>query len=324
MSQSRRDLRPTEAVARCPCCECDRLKLFERFPHYGIPLEYQICRHCGLVFMSPRLSELQLAGFYRSGYRPLVGPSPESKAKNQVEQRQRAEHLVTILKAHGHGPRSHLDIGCSLGELLLQVQDAFGCATSVGVEPGEDHRGNVPSTRIRVVAALEEVRPPEGGFELVTLSHVLEHLRDPLQYLHTVRRHYLAPDGVLLIEVPNLMGHLSFELAHQYCFSRKTLRDLVRRAGFRVSAITLHSFPRGRIGGDRYITLVATPIPAADVAPARIAYVPWWVVKLQRVRAMDARPWPVLAARGLRRALGVRTLAAGSDSRDAARNGGAQ
>ena len=84
-------------------------------------------------------------------------------------------------------------------------------------------------------------------FDLVTMSHVLEHLPDPCQYLQHLREEVLSADGCLLLEVPNLYAHDSFEIAHLSSFSLHTLRQLVRKAGFELIAYHKHGFPRSRV-----------------------------------------------------------------------------
>lgn len=299
MDLSKLGLTPVQHVERCPCCARAQLRLFECFPHFGVPLRYRICRYCGLVFLSPRFSAAQLAGFYATTYREVI-TTTESDDKHLREHQRRAAHLTTFLRAHRGSVRTHLDIGCSTGALLSEVRERFGCRLSVGVEPTHRYRARA-AANFHVVDHLEKVGPPDGGFELVTLSHVLEHLTDPLEYLRLLHRDYMAPHGHLLIEVPNLMGHSSFEISHQYCFYTKTLRNLLGRAGFEVVAMKVHSIPRSVSGGRHYISAVAVR-RAAGAALPRIGYVPWWVVKALRIKAMDQRSWLALAVRAVRRA----------------------
>lgn len=296
MQPSSLGLTPTERVERCPSCERAQLRLFERFPHFGIPLEYQICRYCGLVFMSPRFSESDLAEFYRTTYREVV-TTGASDEKNVIEEGERARHLAQLVLSSMGAVGSHLDIGCSSGCLLSAIREQTGCARSIGVEPTDRLRDRTVRSGLTVVAALDAVARPDDGFQLITLSHVLEHLTDPLGYLQRLRRDYLAPRGHVLIEVPNLMGHRSFEVSHQFCFWPKTLRDLLTKAGFELVALKAHGIPRSATD-TRYITAIATP-RRDGAAPPPIRFVPWFQVKLQRVKAIEQRSWVELAARGL-------------------------
>ena len=84
-------------------------------------------------------------------------------------------------------------------------------------------------------------------FDVIAMFHVLEHLEDPHAMLTTIRS-LLVPDGLLLIEVPNLMGPWRmppgefFRIEHLSNFSPRTLLQLLRRSGFSVTAQDSDSF----------------------------------------------------------------------------------
>jgi hypothetical protein len=91
------------------------------------------------------------------------------------------------------------------------------------------------------------------------MMHVLEHIPDPASYLALLKQRYLNAAGWLLIEVPNLYAHDSFETAHLFSFSAHTLAQVVCKAGFAVSAIQKHGLPRSQII-PLYVTLLARPV----------------------------------------------------------------
>jgi hypothetical protein len=94
------------------------------------------------------------------------------------------------------------------------------------------------------------------SFDLVTMSHVLEHLSDPRTYLVQIRERWMTPDGYLMVEVPNLFSHYSVELSHLVLFSSNTLRKLLSHAGFEVLRLFTHGNPRSPIL-NLYITTLA-------------------------------------------------------------------
>jgi hypothetical protein len=78
------------------------------------------------------------------------------------------------------------------------------------------------------VSSLEEAAP-EPPLTLVVISHLLEHLRDPLQGLRRVRG-WLRPGGQLVVETPL---HPDYDnIDHLYCFSAAALDLTLRRGGF--------------------------------------------------------------------------------------------
>jgi hypothetical protein len=130
------------------------------------------------------------------------------------------------------------------------------------------------------------------------MAHVLEHLPDPVGYLVHLRETLLAPDGLLLIEVPNLYAHNSFEVAHLAAFSAHTLQETVRKAGFSVQLLVQHGQPRSVVL-PLYLTLLARPeIP--PIGPEDYLVRPEWGVALKRRlgfarRRLLQRLFPALA-----------------------------
>lgn len=244
-----------EVVDRCPLCGSDggRHALFEEHAWERGLLRYQICENCGLVFQSPRMDEGQLASFYASGYRTLVQGTEEPTLKDRRVQGARARHLVAFSRPHLQGVNRHLDIGSSTGALLEAFRAAFACQ-AFGVEPGEVYRRWSRNRGLEVFPDLGEVEESYGkAFDLVSMSHVLEHLPDPVAYLRRLRERVLSPAGHLLVEVPNLFIHRSAEPSHLFLFTSKTLRQVFEVAGFEVVAVRVHGEPRSPVLG-LYIT----------------------------------------------------------------------
>jgi len=134
-----------------------------------------------------------------------------------------------------HNPPSGakvLDFGCGDGKLLNRLQDR-GWETS-GIEP---------STAVAFLRHRHLTSPPQdGSFDLVILSHVLEHVINPLGVLRQLAES-LREGGVLFVSVPRLdtlpqHGDLKYCLNHRHvvCFSETCLRGLLTRAGFATTA----------------------------------------------------------------------------------------
>ena len=100
-----------------------------------------------------------------------------------------------------------LDIGCGNGDFLALAKEAgwnvFGCdpdpsARSIASQSGAEIRAGGAE------AWLESA----GSFDAVTMSHVLEHVPDPVTTLQEVHA-LLRPGGFLYLELPNIeaIGH---------------------------------------------------------------------------------------------------------------------
>jgi 2-polyprenyl-3-methyl-5-hydroxy-6-metoxy-1,4-benzoquinol methylase len=258
----------TEEVRACLLCGSDRSVLFDQRVFRGRSVTNRLCLDCGLVYQSPRMSEAELTAFYAEEYRRLQEGSADPTVRNITVQRQRAASLEAFLRTQVTAVSRHLDIGCSLGILLRHFQDAYA-TQAVGIEPGEAHRRQAQQAGLTVYASLEELeRAGEPPFDLITMSHVLEHLAAPVEYLTHLRESRLAPDGWLLVEVPNLYAHDSFEVAHLTAFSPHTLREVLRLGGFEIVKFEAHGRPTSALF-PLYLTVLCRAASQPDTRPIR-------------------------------------------------------
>lgn len=115
--------------------------------------------------------------------------------------------LLDILGTHR--PRRVLEIGCGGGANLAELKRRFPDCRTTGVELRADAAdAAVRSQRVdemKVGSVLDAglVDFPPDSFDLIVLSHVLEHFADPAEVLRRASR-WLAADGRFLIALPNV------------------------------------------------------------------------------------------------------------------------
>jgi len=255
-----------EIVTQCPLCASDSSLPFDRRESHGRLVENRICRNCGLVFQSPRMTADEAAAFYAREYRLLQEGSAAPTPRNTRVQEMRAESLLDFVRQEIPHISRHLDIGCSMGILLRRFQNAYD-SQAVGIEPGEMHRRQAQQAGLTVYAGLEDLeRAGESPFDLITMSHVLEHLPAPVEYLTHLRESLLAPNGWLLVEVPNLYAHDSFEVAHLFAFSSHTLGEVLCRSGFEIVKFEQHGRPNSALL-PLYLTVLCCPSAHPATSP---------------------------------------------------------
>ncbi|HUS70379.1 MAG TPA: class I SAM-dependent methyltransferase [Anaerolineae bacterium] len=104
---------------------------------------------------------------------------------------------------HVHRGDQVLDIGCGMGAVAYDLAEKAG-AYVVAIDLSADniaqarHRYAHPRVEYRLGDALQEL--PEGPFDVVTLSNVLEHLPDRPRFLRRVQE--MARPSRFLIRVP--------------------------------------------------------------------------------------------------------------------------
>ncbi len=261
----------TEVVTECPLCGSDNSSAFDQGSFQGQPVSNVICRTCGLVYQSPRMTDDESRVFYEAQYRLVTqgeeGPNP----KELSVQAGRASVTLDFVRSAVTSAGQVLDIGCSTGSLLQKFRDYFH-ARVYGIEPGNGYRQYAQSQGLQVYSSLDELQlSGVARFNLVSMMHVLEHLPHPVKYLATLRDSLLEPGGWLLLEVPNLYAHDSFEIAHLVSYSRHTLEQVLRKAGYQVLRIRQHGLPRSSVI-PLYLTLLARPasVVEVEVTPERL------------------------------------------------------
>jgi SAM-dependent methyltransferase len=247
-----------EEVKHCPLCGASTCQQFDLRQFRGYQVRNVICKHCGLVYQSPRMTESESQEFYETEYRLVYQGQQGPNTKDLSVQTNRAQVTLDFARQKVKTAARILDIGCSTGILLHQFMQHYHC-DAYGVEPGKVYREYAQSTGLHVFPSLEELRQSDPApFRLVSLMHVLEHLADPVEYLSSLRSGLLEPTGWLLLEVPNLYAHDCFEVAHQVSFSPHTLEQVLQKAGFMLVSLRKHGQPRSELI-PLYISAIAQP-----------------------------------------------------------------
>jgi SAM-dependent methyltransferase len=230
----------------CPSCGGAQRRPVLR-AHGGLALVR--CDACGLVHATAGYAPRFLDEHYADRARRAPPPTPTAAPRPGSARKRHALALYDRLTGGRLLPAPPgalaLDVGCGPGLLLDLLREA-GYGT-VGIErSGAADEAIAAGHRVLALDIEDErVELPER-FGVITLTHVLEHLRRPADALRWVAAH-LRGDGVAIVEVPNwedlarplwgsryrpleLGDHLSF-------FERRTLVPLVERAGLQVSTL---------------------------------------------------------------------------------------
>jgi SAM-dependent methyltransferase len=192
-----------------------------------------------------------LSGFYDSAY---ARGGERHAAWRELGARGKADHVVSLCGSAGLASGSVAEIGCGDGALLAELSSrGFGGSLS-GFEISEAALELARSRAVPRVASLElfdgvSLPAADGAFDLGVLSHVLEHVPEPLPLLREAARACRA----LIVEVPlerNASGgragkrSSSEEIGHVQALDRAAVRGLVAQAGLRVAGELLDPLPR--------------------------------------------------------------------------------
>jgi len=234
-------------IKTCPSCEGQESVIFDQNIEYGIAITNRMCVHCGLVYQNPHMDRESLETYYRKIYMKQHQRVQGVSTREIEIQRRRAHFLLDRLGQLATTFNYHLDIGSSIGMLLELVRERFK-SQAVGVELADIYREYAQNRGIEIYPTLGDLPGPyEKRFDLITMVHVLEHLSEPAHELTMLREKWIADDGLLLVEVPNLYFHATFEIPHLTHFHAGTLRAMLEQSGFQITQLVKHGSPRSRL-----------------------------------------------------------------------------
>jgi SAM-dependent methyltransferase len=182
--------------------------------------------------------------FYAKDYRNFaqVGddpyPTPFIRHIHTIRAARQYALLVPIIHQH----KIYLDIGCALG-WSVNVAKYIGF-DAYGVEPADfDRQWAKENLALDLYESIEAL--PRRDFDLVVMSHVLEHIIDPIKYLAVLYNDYMVPGARLVIEVPSQATPSSWSAFHAVAFNTESLVHTLREAGFEVELIRSREVDQG-------------------------------------------------------------------------------
>ena len=289
------------------------------------------CDRCDFGFLQPRPSQLELNSFYGETYSARVGSESKTKLPGQIQlapmqrslldrvrvhiawwfDRRRPLDAITLSRVIGPGPLRICDIGCGNGSLLADLR-ALGYRV-VGVEVDENACRGSAEKGVEVFVGHAEVLPNEikgRSFDLVSMTHVLEHCADPLQALRNAAA--LLPRGShLAVEVPNNEAIFAERLGPSwfYCdagrhlnfFTAKSLANALKSLNFEIGECRFSgyvcAFMNNRIAAEQAVwdLLYAKEGASLDSRPARNSKRLQWLTLIRTLFAAPAKKYELIA-----------------------------
>lgn len=244
----------------CPVCGAGaaRAPLLRK-----LGLEIVRCAGCAMVYSRTVLDRRNDRAFYEETAFQSAYLQLKRDADYAALERLKARYILQLALQHAPRARSLLEIGCGAGRLLSAARDAG--LSVLGVEA---NAGFAAASRALGHEVLEGWFPEvlgaaRGPFDVIAMLDVLEHCLDPSGFLRAVIAR-LAPDGVIVIQVPNydsllvrLEGAASSVICHGHWnyFTPVTLERCLQSAGVDVcgsetiisEADRIAAFPRERV-----------------------------------------------------------------------------
>lgn len=158
----------------------------------------------------------------------------------------RSELDFSVFYLNAWPNRYLLDVGCGSGAMLASMQERGWRVEGVDIDPKAVQNARAKGLKVHL-GSLAEQKFPTNIFDTITMSHVIEHVLDPLALLRECRR-VLKPGGCLVVMTPNVAswGHRLYRAEwlgldpprHLHVFTCSSLAYLVRQASLQASAVS--------------------------------------------------------------------------------------
>jgi len=273
---------PVES-GHCPLCKSRGLLLYDQLSDrlFGTKKSWRLLqcfnKNCAHAWIDPMPSDDELSKAYENYYTHVGSEGDDSWLRKKYKACRSAYlateygydasnvgfiysmagRLITILMPHRkaafdssvmwlpaiRGGRV-LEIGCGRGELIANL-DSLGWEV-VGIEP--DPKSGAIATKRGLSVRIEELSYDSfdsNSFDAIVMSHVIEHVKKPVELLKICRK-ILKPEGRLLVLTPNIgsLGHSWFKSdwlhldppRHLNLFTRQSLLQTFKNGGFEASS----------------------------------------------------------------------------------------
>ena len=214
-----------------------------------------VCEECGFAFADNTPSLKQIKEYYREMSKKTfyltqdINSKKEKNSSYKKEMHQRFKQSLKNIKLFSKKKSKILDVGCYTGELMLLLRKA-GYKNIIGADPSptaikiakkrdnleiiesDMHDGNVP-----------------GRYDVVLLTHVLEHIPNIRDFLEAVGRK-INSGGMLYVESPDANNffisksarylpehrepYQQFSMEHVNFFTKTSLYNLMTSLGYQL------------------------------------------------------------------------------------------
>lgn len=237
----------------CTVCSCFGFKVLRRYRgnvDFFRELKLVECTDCGLVRAHPIPSELELARYNASYWTNAHGEvedgaSRVARAFRAGMAKVRVANLFDYANKVDVDINSVLEIGPGDGAFAQRLlAEVTKCQYSV-VEADVSRHARLASRGIAVVTDLNSL--PSQSFDVLVLSHVVEHVADPHELL-TGLLALLRPGGIIYVDVPCRDDlHKEEDEPHIYFFDKRTLSSLLKRLPVAHTSVRYFGIPLSRL-----------------------------------------------------------------------------
>lgn len=227
---------------KCIVCGSTEPVKYTNTSELDLPV-YQ-CKQCKLYFTgnSESVIKEKISMLYHGQYwdynksefslkSDYADPVSKGKKRNWVSQYSYCESYFNKDK------KTILEIGAGAGQASFWFEEKGFFVTAIEPDGRNVRLINEKLTNGHCTQGFIEDVEIEGKFDVIWMSHVLEHLIRPDLFLKKIKKN-LQENGIFFIEVPNCENIVTLKASinepHTFHFSRNTLLELVKNCGYKI------------------------------------------------------------------------------------------
>jgi SAM-dependent methyltransferase len=200
------------------------------------------CKNCDMVFADPMPSDSALAEFNASYFTCAHGGKPQSRTAAAFFSgiaRLRIAYVEAYLAIHQITVSRILELGPGPGFFARTWLDRHPTTIFKAIETDSSCHASLKEIGVHLVDRTEN-QAKEEPFDLIVMSHVLEHVTSPTQFISKATKN-LRKGGALFIEVPcRDWEHKNIDEPHLLYFDKESMKRLLGNQGFGEIKVSYH------------------------------------------------------------------------------------
>ena len=227
-------------ITNCILCN-GILERYSETSNLGLPVNF--CKNCNLYINGDAKEQVieKVSNLYKGEYWNERNSETSIKSEfTDVDSQGKRRNWVSqflYTKEHITG-KNLLEIGVGVGQSILWFEEE-GFDVN-GIEPDGKNVSmiNKKLKKGKVIESSVEDFSTDEVFDVIWMSHVLEHIIEPIHFLKKIKNN-LKKDGIFFIEVPNCEYEPMLQSSiqknpHLFHFTQNALSKLVENVGYKI------------------------------------------------------------------------------------------
>ena len=257
-------------ISQCISCGGTNFKYYAENKTLKVPIH--ICQNCKLHVAGESQKQLDdiLKKFYEKDYWDITrneGLDDSHSNHYSVGRKRIFLSQIKYVKKFLTKNSKVLEIGSGNGETLIELEKLNFQTT--GIEPdlkNVEHLRKILKKSKIIQSNIENFDINEK-FDFIWMSHVFEHLSDPISFLNNIKKN-TNKNYFLFIEVPNVTKKNDWRtftvVPHAYNYSGTALQNILQKTGYKIISCDYFGPPTKLNGG---INKISSKIFKKDFYP---------------------------------------------------------